>query len=60
MLVPIEFESLRQWYKSKGSVIPSHLTPAEEGTLPHTLRFYPKHTGTSGMFIAKIMKQTHK
>lgn len=26
------------------------------GHLEHTVRFYPKHSGTSGMFIAKIMK----
>jgi 16S rRNA C967 or C1407 C5-methylase (RsmB/RsmF family) len=60
VLVPIEFASLRQWYQSRNCEVPSHLTPAEEGTLPCTLRFYPKRTGTSGMFIAKIMKQPKK
>eukprot|EP01125_Pyxidicula_operculata_P001234 TRINITY_DN1115_c1_g2_i1.p1 TRINITY_DN1115_c1_g2~~TRINITY_DN1115_c1_g2_i1.p1 ORF type:complete len:548 (-),score=110.72 TRINITY_DN1115_c1_g2_i1:2829-4472(-) len=34
------------------------LVPAFQGSLPHTLRFYPKHTGSSGMFIAKITKLT--
>jgi hypothetical protein len=31
-------------------------TPASPGKLEHTLRFFPKSTGTSGMFIAKIQK----
>lgn len=28
----------------------------DPGHLPHTVRFYPKNSGTSGMFIAKIIK----
>ena len=27
------------------------------GHIPHTVRFYPKHSGTSGMFIAKVIKR---
>jgi len=38
----------------------SHKTPATTGSLQHTLRFYPKWTGTSGMFIAKIIKKDIK
>jgi len=30
---------------------------ASPGSIPNTLRFYPKHTGTSGMFIARIEKK---
>jgi len=32
------------------------VAPSVEGTLKHTLRFYPKDTQTSGMFIAKIRR----
>ena len=32
-------------------------SPAVEGSLKHTLRFYPKATKTSGMFIAKVKKR---
>jgi len=28
------------------------------GHIPHTVRFYPKYSGTSGMFIAKIVKMS--
>jgi 16S rRNA C967 or C1407 C5-methylase (RsmB/RsmF family) len=30
--------------------------PCSEGLLPHTLRFYPRDTQTSGLFIAKLTK----
>ena len=30
--------------------------PWSEGSLQHTVRLYPRHSGTSGMFIAKIIK----
>ena len=30
--------------------------PCSKGLLPHTLRFYPRDTQTSGLFIAKITK----
>lgn len=30
--------------------------PWDRGSLEHTVRFYPKSSGTSGMFIAKITK----
>lgn len=32
-------------------------TTAVTGGLEHTLRFYPKFTGTSGMFIARVHKK---
>lgn len=31
--------------------------PCSEGLLPHCLRFYPVDTGTSGLFIAKLIKK---
>lgn len=30
--------------------------PWSEGSLKHTVRLYPRQSGTSGMFIAKIIK----
>jgi len=33
-----------------------NIVPWDNGSLPHTVRFYPRSSGTSGMFIAKIMK----
>lgn len=29
---------------------------ASPSSLPHCVRFYPKHSGTSGMFISKLRK----
>lgn len=32
--------------------------PCSAGLLEHTLRFYPRDTQTSGLFIAKLIKTT--
>jgi 16S rRNA C967 or C1407 C5-methylase (RsmB/RsmF family) len=44
----------------KAEVVPitfAGVSPAVEGSLQHTLRFYPKSTGTSGIFIARIRRK---
>ena len=56
-------EDVVQWLLGKHSdalVVPvpgADNMPCKEGMLRHTLRFYPVDTCTSGLFIAKIMKQ---
>jgi len=43
---------------TEGSCIDN--VPWDDGFLEHTVRFYPKSSGTSGMFIAKITKVVEK
>lgn len=42
-------------YTTGGGNVVSNV-PWDKGFLEHTVRFYPKFSGTSGMFIAKITK----
>jgi 16S rRNA C967 or C1407 C5-methylase (RsmB/RsmF family) len=57
-------EDVVRWllqHEPTASVLPIRWPPTfslhiNEGNLPHTVRFYPKQSGTSGMFIAKIYK----
>ena len=55
-LVPVHFGEPEEVKESVGEGVSTAQTPWHAGTIPHTLRFSPHRSHTSGLFIAKFQK----